>query len=73
MRGRRKEPPTPEELAKNYAIAEMKKVNAAKLEAKADEERGYKIEHKTEKGPGSFPEYKGEFETIPGVRKGRKN
>lgn len=73
LRGRRKDPPTPEELEKNYAIAQMKKINYAKLEAKADEERGYKIESKTEKGMESFPDYQGEYEKLPGVAKPRRN
>lgn len=72
MRGRRKEAPTPEELMRNYAVAEMKKINYAKLEEKADQERGHKIELKEDKGAGSFPSYKDEFEVMPGVKKGKE-
>ncbi|CAH2102220.1 unnamed protein product [Euphydryas editha] len=56
LRMRRKEPPTEEEIAKNLAIAEMKKVNAAKIE----EQRlidGGSLPAPVEKGHESFPTY----------------
>jgi len=68
LRGRRKEPPTEEELLKNLAISDMKKRNALKVEAKADADRGYKIEHQDAKGMSSFPQYD-EFEVMPGKKK----
>lgn len=52
----RNEPPTEEEVAKNLAIAEMKKVNAAKIE----EQRlidGGSLPAPAEKGHESFPTY----------------
>lgn len=56
----------------NYAMAQMKKKNAAVLEAKADAERGHKIEFETTKGPGSFPKYD-EYEVMPGKKKNSSN
>ncbi|ODM86922.1 Mimitin, mitochondrial, partial [Orchesella cincta] len=45
LRGRRKEPPTVEEVLRNQAIADMKKVNAAELE------KEYNPEGVTQKKP----------------------
>uniref|UniRef100_A0A336MET1 CSON000606 protein n=1 Tax=Culicoides sonorensis TaxID=179676 RepID=A0A336MET1_CULSO len=70
LRGRREEPPTEEELARNLAIAQLKKRNALLLEGKADEARGHKIVNVDEKGLGSFPQYD-EYEVMPG--KSKKN
>lgn len=50
------EPPSEEEIAKNVAIAEMKKINAAKLEAKRLTEGGA-LPTPAEKGHESFPTY----------------
>ncbi|KAG6458152.1 NADH dehydrogenase [ubiquinone] 1 alpha subcomplex assembly factor 2 [Manduca sexta] len=61
LRMRRKEPPTEEEVAKNLAIAKLKKENAAKLEAKRLQEGGA-TPSIPEKGPQSFPVYD-EFHT----------
>lgn len=65
LRGRRKLPPSPEELAKNYEIMLMKKENAKKLEA---ERQGSKLLDvpSTPKGFDSFPKYGSEFEDEPG-------
>lgn len=68
LRGRRTEPPTEEEVARNLAIAALKKKNAALLEGKADIQRGHKIEIQDEKGIGSFPKYD-EFEIMPGLKR----
>ncbi|KAJ2948074.1 hypothetical protein O0L34_g9873 [Tuta absoluta] len=56
LRMRRTEPPTEEEIQKNLAIAEMKKENAAKLEAQRLAEGG-DLPAIPEKGPMSFPKY----------------
>ncbi|XP_063699110.1 NADH dehydrogenase [ubiquinone] 1 alpha subcomplex assembly factor 2 [Culicoides brevitarsis] len=71
LRNRRQEPPTEEEVMRNLAIAQLKKKNAAILEAKADAERGYKIENIDEKGISSFPKYD-EYEQMPGKKKDEK-
>ncbi|KAJ8736134.1 hypothetical protein PYW08_006790 [Mythimna loreyi] len=56
LRMRRTEPPTEEEIAKNLAIAQMKKINAAKLEAKRLAEGG-SLPSVPERGAQSFPVY----------------
>lgn len=58
-----KEPPTDDELRKNLAIMQMKKINAAKL----DEQYG-KPEPQKVTGSSSFPVYK-EYETVAGNKK----
>lgn len=65
LRGRRKVPPTPEELAKNYAILLMKKENAKKLEA---ERKGAKLLDPPSKPKGmeSYPQYGEQYEDLPG-------
>lgn len=70
LRGRRLTPPTEEELNKNLAIAQMKKINAAALEGKADVDRGHTIQIEDEKGYGSFPKYD-EYEVMPGKPKNK--
>ncbi|XP_046978276.1 NADH dehydrogenase [ubiquinone] 1 alpha subcomplex assembly factor 2 [Vanessa cardui] len=56
LRMRRMEPPTEEEIAKNLAIAEMKKVNAAKIEKQRLLDGG-SLPEPVEKGHESFPTY----------------
>lgn len=72
LRNRRAEPPTEEEVTRNLAIAQLKKKNAALLEAKADSERGHKIDIVDEKGMGSFPKYD-EYEMMPGKPTNKKD
>ena len=62
LRGRRKQPPTEEEIAKNLAIKRTKKENAKVVDAKA----GQKTVQV--KGMESFPQYD-EYELIPGKKK----
>ncbi|VVC95180.1 unnamed protein product [Leptidea sinapis] len=68
LRMRRTEPPTEEEISKNLAIAQMKKENAAKLEAKRLEESPLDLPVPIERGPQPFPKYKdfpaGDIEDI---------
>lgn len=62
------EPPTNEELKKNLAIMQMKKINAAKL----DEQHG-KPEHKKVTGLGTFPEHQDKYRRDPlNEEKGKK-
>lgn len=63
LRKRRAEPPSDEEVLKNKAIMEMKKVNAAKLAAERGEPILTQEEPKT-----SFPVYE-EYETEPGEKR----
>ena len=65
LRGRRKVPPTPEELAKNYEIMMLTKENAKRLDA---EREGSKLldAPTNPKGFESFPQYGSEFEDEPG-------
>ncbi|CAH0405216.1 unnamed protein product [Chilo suppressalis] len=56
LRMRRTEPPTAEEIAKNVAIAEQKKINAAKIEEKRLAEGGA-LPTPVERGAQSFPTY----------------
>ncbi|CAD0194995.1 unnamed protein product [Chrysodeixis includens] len=56
LRMRRPEPPTEEEIAKNVAIAQMKKLNAAKIEEKRLAEGG-SLPSIPERGHNSFPTY----------------
>lgn len=61
LRGRRKEPPTEEEIAKNLAIMQMKKRNAIAVDAKAGKMTPMK------KGIETFP-VRPEYEKVPGKR-----
>ncbi|XP_060524368.1 NADH dehydrogenase [ubiquinone] 1 alpha subcomplex assembly factor 2 [Cylas formicarius] len=61
LRGRRKLPPTEEEISRNLAIIEMKKKNAIEVDAK-----GGKMKPML-KGMETFPK-RSEFETIPGKK-----
>ncbi|XP_034238248.1 NADH dehydrogenase [ubiquinone] 1 alpha subcomplex assembly factor 2 [Thrips palmi] len=65
LRGRRKVPPTPEELAKNYAIMLQKKENAKKLEAEREGAKLLDTPMKP-KGMESYPQYGDHFEDMPG-------
>ncbi|XP_028159064.1 NADH dehydrogenase [ubiquinone] 1 alpha subcomplex assembly factor 2 [Ostrinia nubilalis] len=56
LRYRRSEPPTEEEIAKNVAIAELKKINASKIEEKRLAEGG-SLPTPVERGAQSFPTY----------------
>ncbi|XP_055693187.1 NADH dehydrogenase [ubiquinone] 1 alpha subcomplex assembly factor 2 [Lutzomyia longipalpis] len=67
LRGRRQEAPTMEELVQNLAIAEMKKENAAKLEAGLPKGKDLRVVVKEEKGMSSFPSYGAEYEYSAGV------
>lgn len=63
------EPPTPEELSKNLAIMQMKKVNAAKLDEHYSDGKVKEAQKVT--GGGTFPTYD-EYESTVGVKKGQK-
>lgn len=59
--GRRKLPPTEEEIARNTAIMQLKKKNALEIDAKGG------LPVPVEKGFESFPD-RPEFERIPGEK-----
>ncbi|CAG9769649.1 unnamed protein product [Ceutorhynchus assimilis] len=59
LRGRRKQPPTDEEVAKNYALMQLKKKNAIEVDAKGS------LPAPVEKGFDSFPK-RPEYERVPG-------
>lgn len=66
LRGRRKVPPTPAELQKNYEIMLMKKENAKRLEEEKTDSKLLDTPAKP-KGFESFPQYgNNEFEDEPG-------
>ncbi|XP_026759082.1 NADH dehydrogenase [ubiquinone] 1 alpha subcomplex assembly factor 2 [Galleria mellonella] len=56
LRMRRTDPPSKEEIEKNLAIAQLKKINAAKIETKRLAEGG-SLPTTPIKGPESFPTY----------------
>ncbi|KAJ0182344.1 hypothetical protein K1T71_001713 [Dendrolimus kikuchii] len=56
LRMRRMEPPTEEEIAKNVALAKLKKENAAKIEAQRLADGG-SLPSRPERGAQSFPTY----------------
>lgn len=60
------DPPTPEELNKNLAIMEMKKINAAKLDEHYSGDKIKKPQQIT--GAGNFPKYD-EYEKAAGRKK----
>jgi len=62
LRGRRNEPPTEEEVMKNFAISEMTKKNAAELDAKRPVPPAPPVE---EGGKRAFPKYS-DYEVGPG-------
>lgn len=62
----RKDPPTQEELLKNYAVMQMKKRNAALLDEKHAVKQDHASLKKDETGQkAAFPSY-GEYESMPG-------
>lgn len=67
LRGRRDDPPTREELAKNLQIMDMKKRNAAKLDAfyAKDKDAGAMPKQVEGETIGTYPKY-GDYELIPG-------
>ncbi|XP_062559994.1 NADH dehydrogenase [ubiquinone] 1 alpha subcomplex assembly factor 2 [Armigeres subalbatus] len=71
LRGRRKEPPTEQELMRNLAIMKMKEKNAAELEAKYGKPKDVAELPKNPTGMGSFPQYE-EYEIMPGKKKHEK-
>ncbi|XP_049289575.1 NADH dehydrogenase [ubiquinone] 1 alpha subcomplex assembly factor 2 [Anopheles funestus] len=71
LRGRRKEPPTEQELLKNLAIMKMKERNAAELEAKYSKPKDATVLEQQKTGMGSFPQYD-EYEVMPGKGKHEK-
>ncbi|XP_055597457.1 NADH dehydrogenase [ubiquinone] 1 alpha subcomplex assembly factor 2 [Uranotaenia lowii] len=71
LRGRRKTPPTKEELMRNLAIMKMKAQNAAALEAKFAKPKDAAELPKNPTGMGSFPQYD-EYEMMPGKGKHEK-
>ncbi|XP_052861440.1 NADH dehydrogenase [ubiquinone] 1 alpha subcomplex assembly factor 2 [Anopheles cruzii] len=71
LRGRRREPPTQEELLKNLAIMKMKERNAAELEAKYSKAKDTQALEQQKTGMGSFPQYD-EYEVMPGKGKHEK-
>lgn len=61
LRGRRKVPPTEEELAKNLALMQSKKKKALEIDAKGN------LPSPVEKGMESFP-HRPEYERVPGEK-----
>ncbi|XP_044762995.1 NADH dehydrogenase [ubiquinone] 1 alpha subcomplex assembly factor 2 [Coccinella septempunctata] len=59
LRGRRREPPTEEEVLKNLAVMKLKQKNAVAVEAKAGKKTPM------QKGIETFPSYS-EYESVPG-------
>ncbi|XP_076759172.1 NADH dehydrogenase [ubiquinone] 1 alpha subcomplex assembly factor 2 [Xylocopa sonorina] len=58
LRRRRKDPPTPEEIEKNYQLQMLKKQNAAQLEAKYSSKKSDETQLPAAKQPyESFPVY----------------
>ncbi|XP_001864709.2 NADH dehydrogenase [ubiquinone] 1 alpha subcomplex assembly factor 2 [Culex quinquefasciatus] len=71
LRGRRKEPPTEQELLRNLAIMKLKEKNAAELEAKHAKPKDLTELEKNPTGMGSFPQYE-DYEVMPGKGKREK-
>ncbi|KAE8749825.1 hypothetical protein FOCC_FOCC003293 [Frankliniella occidentalis] len=65
LRGRRKVPPTPEEIAQNYQTMLQTKENARKLAAESKDSK-LLDNPSSPRGYESFPKYGSEFEDIPG-------
>ncbi|XP_050308721.1 NADH dehydrogenase [ubiquinone] 1 alpha subcomplex assembly factor 2 [Anthonomus grandis grandis] len=61
LRGRRTLPPTEEEVAKNLAIMNMKKINAKEVDAKGN------LPAPVQSGMESFP-LRPEYERVPGLK-----
>lgn len=70
LRGRRKEPPTEEELIKNLEMIKQKQENAREIESNYSAHRSTKqdVVNKEIKGMESFPKYD-EYEIVPGKGK----
>ncbi|CRL04208.1 CLUMA_CG017308, isoform A [Clunio marinus] len=70
LRGRRKEPPTQQELMKNLAIMQLKKKNADLLDQKFPPKQDQVALRKDETGrqKASFPSYD-DYEVMPGKPK----
>jgi len=69
LRGRRKDPPTDEELMKNLAIMQMKKKNAGLLDDKFKQPQDHAALKKDETGQrAAFPRYE-DYELSPGADK----
>ena len=71
LRGRRKDAPTAEELAKNLEVMKLKQENAAEIEKNSSVSKKNLME-KEIKGMESFPKYE-EYEIMPGKEKGSNN
>lgn len=65
LRGRRKDPPTEDEVMRNLAIMQMKKINAIEINKQAGQKRPM------EKGFESFPKHS-DYEGIPGKKSEEK-
>uniref|UniRef100_A0A7R9H9I3 NADH dehydrogenase [ubiquinone] 1 alpha subcomplex assembly factor 2 n=1 Tax=Timema poppense TaxID=170557 RepID=A0A7R9H9I3_TIMPO len=67
LRGRRNDPPLEEEVMRNFAISQLKKKNAAEIEAreKSSNPKDFEVVEKEIKGMESFPKYD-EYEVMPG-------
>ncbi|XP_067625136.1 NADH dehydrogenase [ubiquinone] 1 alpha subcomplex assembly factor 2 [Eurosta solidaginis] len=66
LRGRREEPPSKEELVKNLSIMEMKRHNAAEIDATfAEKDNEGKQLPKQKETIGTFPKYD-EYEIVAG-------
>lgn len=73
LRGRREDPPTREELVKNLQIMDMKKRNAAQLDAHFAKGKDAGALPKQVEGEtiGTFPKYK-DYDMIPGKHSTKK-
>lgn len=71
LRGRRDEPPTPEEIAHNEAIANMKKVNAENIAQKFRLPDSTDNETKYQQNSKGFPDMSEKFERQPGNLKSK--
>ncbi|KAJ9582042.1 hypothetical protein L9F63_003625 [Diploptera punctata] len=68
LRGRRKDPPTEEELSKNLEIMKQKQLSAKEIDKSLSASKQDVVE-KESKGMESFPKYD-EYEVMPGKGKG---
>ncbi|KAF0761208.1 Uncharacterized protein FWK35_00011258 [Aphis craccivora] len=71
LRGRRDEPPTPEEIAHNEAISNMKKINAENIAEKFRITDSKDNETKYQQNSKGFPDMSEEFERQPGNLKSK--
>lgn len=72
LRHRRAQPPTDEELKQNLAVMQMKKINAAELDAKYSEGKEPDPSLNVTTGLSDFPTYD-EYETVVGKRPTKKD